>query len=535
MAQLRRESAHPAKLRVSNLHPILVVDDTPGYRLLLRAQLKSLGYSTIEASDGCEALAVLEREAVLAVVSDILMPRMDGYRLCHEIRSRPALRELPVLVFTNTYVSPEDQQLAMRAGADAYLVKPAPLPLLRSTLEEIIRRNTQAQPREAAPQETVMLEYNAVLVQKLEEKSRETAARNADLSRLNAELAQQRAAIEGILRSASDAILTVDGSGTVVLFNSAAERLLGVAATAAVGHPLANVLPDAIAERIQAVSVPAGSSLFQLSSGSGALTVEATISRLDAEGRRLTTMILRDVTARQQADRETRELSEQLRALAIRLEAVREEERTHIAREIHDILAQELTSLKIDLLWAAKRAAQPLDDATQLTLAQRLQRALTQIDSSITTVQRIATELRPAVLDSLGLSAAIEWQAEDFSQRTGIVCTASTPGLDMPDPGKARATALFRILQESLTNVARHSGASRVTVGLEFAAGALVLTVQDNGRGITPAQIADPLSIGLIGMRERVQAHGGSIRLDPNFPSGTVVTVNLPLPSPSPA
>jgi signal transduction histidine kinase len=219
--------------------------------------------------------------------------------------------------------------------------------------------------------------------------------------------------------------------------------------------------------------------------------------------------------------------NEKYRALAARIEAIREQERTKIAREIHDVLAQELTRLKIDLVWLGKRLGKPFDEPLRSQLIERIADATTQTDTAISTVQRIATELRPVVLDSLGLPAAVEWQTEDFARRTGLACTATTPrgefALD-----RERATALFRILQESLTNIARHARAGRVSVELASDANELVLTIQDDGVGIGRIQAEDPGSIGLVGMRERAEAFGGALTIAGTPGAGTRVTVRLP-------
>jgi signal transduction histidine kinase len=230
---------------------------------------------------------------------------------------------------------------------------------------------------------------------------------------------------------------------------------------------------------------------------------------------------------RRKADEGLKLANERYRALATRLETIREQERTAIAREIHDVLAQELTRLKIDLIWLAKRLARPVDEATRPDLVARLGDATAQADTAITTVQRIATDLRPVILDSLGLPAAVEWQTEDFARRTNLACEVAVPRGAFPLE-RDRATALFRILQESLTNIARHAGASAVSVRLDEEPDALRLTVQDNGGGITPEQAADPRSIGLIGMSERAQAFGGEVRIAGTPGGGTLVTVRLP-------
>ncbi len=241
-----------------------------------------------------------------------------------------------------------------------------------------------------------------------------------------------------------------------------------------------------------------------------------------------------DITALQQAEQELKSSRENLRRLAGRLQAVREEERTMVAREIHDVLAQELTSLKMDLAWLNRRLAQPIDEAKQHLLREKVAGMSTTADTAIASVQRIATELRPVVLDSLGLCAAIEWQAKDFEQRSGIACRTNMPDHDL-HLDRDSATALFRILQESLTNVARHSGATQVDIELHRDDGWVNLAVRDNGRGIRAAEVNDPYSVGLLGMRERATLLGGQCEIGGHPGAGTAVTARLPFrPEPQP-
>jgi signal transduction histidine kinase len=197
---------------------------------------------------------------------------------------------------------------------------------------------------------------------------------------------------------------------------------------------------------------------------------------------------------------------ERLRALAANLEAVREEERTQIARELHDQLGQALTAMKFDLAWLTARLA-PKD----VTLARKAKAVTAQMDAMVKTVRRIATELRPGMLDDLGLAASIEWQARDFEKRTGIVCEVSVSSPDLPLT-RAQSVALFRIFQEALTNVARHAGAQHIEVTLCVVATpeALTLQVHDDGRGIQADEITGLHSLGLLGMRERAQRLGGT-------------------------
>jgi two-component system sensor histidine kinase UhpB len=214
---------------------------------------------------------------------------------------------------------------------------------------------------------------------------------------------------------------------------------------------------------------------------------------------------------------ENRQLEEQLRALSMRIEAVREEERTTIAREIHDELGQALTALKLDL------AALGREDARLTARAKTLAAAT---DVILDQVRRISSELRPGVLDHLGLGAAIEWQAQEFERRTSTPCRLVARGDASLDP--RTSTAVFRIFQEALTNVARHADAKEVEIVLQTNDELVSLEVRDDGRGITPEEIASRRSLGLLGMRERVQALGGELTIAGEAGVGTTLSLRVP-------
>lgn len=231
-----------------------------------------------------------------------------------------------------------------------------------------------------------------------------------------------------------------------------------------------------------------------------------------------------NITERKRAQQELEKSREQLRNLSLHLQSIREEERTRIAREIHDELGQTLTALKMDIAWLGTRI-----DGTNTALQKKTDYMSNLIDSTIDTVHRISSDLRPGLLDDLGLVAAIEWQTQDFQRRSGLPCRAE---LSIADEGIDRqlATAIFRILQETLTNVVRHAGASEVAVRLSEQHHKLRLEVADNGRGATQAEIEDPRSFGLIGMRERVHPWGGTVVIEGKENRGTRVIVSVPRP-----
>jgi signal transduction histidine kinase len=212
-----------------------------------------------------------------------------------------------------------------------------------------------------------------------------------------------------------------------------------------------------------------------------------------------------------------------LRGLAAQLQAAREAERAHLSRELHDELGQTLTSLKLELIRLLS-----IIDRSQLNTAMvdRLQSLVGLTEISITTTRRLATDLRPPVLDHLGLSEAIRWETSRVEARTGIRCRSVARG--RPTLSDGQAIGVFRILQEALTNVVRHAEASAIRITLDGSSRGLVLTVKDNGRGITAAEAADPASIGLIGMRERAWLIGGTLDVSGKKGKGTTVTLRLP-------
>lgn len=225
---------------------------------------------------------------------------------------------------------------------------------------------------------------------------------------------------------------------------------------------------------------------------------------------------------RVRAESQLRESHEQLRALSVYLQYVREEERTRIAREVHDELGQALTGLKYELSVLPAEVPKP-----SKTLQSKTSSLCSRIDSIIQTVRRISTELRPGILDDLGLVAAIEWQANEFQTRTGIQCKVSTE-MEEPQLNDETKTALFRIFQETLTNILRHAAAQSVEATLSLAGGRVRLEVTDDGCGIPEGAIHSTRSLGLIGMRERATLLGGGFHIVSARGKGTTITVTVP-------
>jgi PAS domain S-box-containing protein len=238
--------------------------------------------------------------------------------------------------------------------------------------------------------------------------------------------------------------------------------------------------------------------------------------------------IQQDITEIKTADQQLRHSRQQMRALAARQQSLREKERTDIAREIHDVLGQELTGLKIDVAWIKKKLPDADEERVKEKMEERLNATIELLDETLVNVKNLSASLRPRVLDTFGLSAAIEWQCQEFNRRTGIVCECQLPDDDVP-LGLERSTALFRVFQETLTNVARHSQATKVEVELKIYESKVRLNVRDNGTGVTDEEIAAPTSLGLLGMRERIAQFGGDIMFKGNLGEGTSVIACIPL------
>jgi PAS domain S-box-containing protein len=252
---------------------------------------------------------------------------------------------------------------------------------------------------------------------------------------------------------------------------------------------------------------------------------ETRLVMLPGTGQRLLRGSVVDISERKRTENELRSTGERLRRLASGLQAVREEERTRISREIHDELGQQLTSLRLDLSWLQGKLVN-----AEVELLQRCRSMLSLTDAALDSMHRIASRLRPPMLDDLGLEAAIEWQGREFSAHTGCACDLELEvGETNLDPGAQ--TAVFRVLQEALTNVARHAEANHVEVLLERDGSHLVLRVSDDGKGISEEDLTRAGSLGLLGMHEWATSLGGEVLVQPGPETGTMVSLRIPLQS----
>lgn len=337
-----------------------------------------------------------------------------------------------------------------------------------------------------------------------------------------------------LVENMNEGIALLDRDGLITYINEKFLKTRGYDRMAVQGHPLTELLDEESARVFQTElrAMSRGASgrptelVWRTKDSAPVFTIVSPTALSNEKGTfKGAILVITDITERRQVEEELNRSREELRNLYQHLHSVREEESKRIAREIHDELGQALTALKMDLSWLLNRLPEHVE---YKTLFREKGQAMSRlIDMTIQTVQKISAELRPGLLDDLGLPSAMEWQAQEFQIRTDIQCQFQFKGSDFKvDPDCA--TAMFRILQEALTNIVRHAGASRVKIGLREDAEVMELTISDNGRGVTPAEIDSPKSLGIIGMRERLRPFGGELHLSGVPKKGTNVTVRCP-------
>ena len=344
--------------------------------------------------------------------------------------------------------------------------------------------------------------------------------------------------LQGLVDSAMDAILTVDAQQRIVLFNRAAEQAFGWPADEVLGQPLSLLIPQRFRDghqgqidRFGATGVSSrrmgrAAVVRGLRRNGEEFPLEASISQIDTPDGKLFTVILRDVSERMAVQAE-------LQRFAAQAHKIREAEKSRVARELHDELAQSLTALKMDAQWLRERVQQfhaEMGDDRCVPIDARLAAMQSMLDTTVAATRRIAADLRPLLLDDLGLVPALEWLAHRFTERHGIPVELALDESLEPDP--VHATALFRIVQESLANVGKHAHARRVTLELAPLTGRpgwLRAVVSDDGTGFDTSAPRQPQSLGLMGLRERVQLVGGEIVVQSTPGQGTRIEVHAPL------
>ncbi|MDX1375501.1 MAG: PAS domain-containing sensor histidine kinase [Burkholderiales bacterium] len=359
----------------------------------------------------------------------------------------------------------------------------------------------------------------------------------AETARMRVALDEATTRLGAIVETAMDPIITVDDAQRIVLFNRAAEQAFGCSRADAIGAPLERFIParfrDAHRRHVEAFGrtgitnrrMGENDVLWALRADDSEFPIEASISQTGVGEGHFYTVILRDITRRKNFEDALRRQQEELRELSARVIEAREEEKTLIARELHDELGQLLTALKMDVAWLRERLPADAHET-----AQKIEQMNAVLDRTVGSVRRISADLRPLMLDDLGLADAAGWLVGEFARHAGVECTLEiAPGTDFGALERSTANAVYRALQESLTNVARHARAKHAWVMLRVEDGSVQLEVEDDGRGIDPEDVAKPRSLGLKGMRERALYLGGSCEVSRAPRGGTRLRLRVPL------
>ncbi|MFO1302240.1 MAG: PAS domain-containing sensor histidine kinase [Burkholderiales bacterium] len=353
--------------------------------------------------------------------------------------------------------------------------------------------------------------------------------------RAQSQLAASEARMRGVLDSAMDAIITVDGDQRVVLFNKAAEAMFDTSREEALGAPLANFIPDRFsathADHVRAFGEGTASSRRMADTrivtgkrrNGDEFPIDAAISHLREGNDTFYTVILRDVSAREKALSDLRRSKQELSELGAAAEATREQEKSRIARELHDELGQALTMMRMDVAWCKANLA-----AAHAAAPAKLDRMEQLLKTTVAATRRIASDLRPLMLDDLGLVPALEWLAQNMTQRAGVACDFSIddPGIVLPP---AHSTAVFRIVQEALTNIAKHAHATRASIAVRRDGDSIEISIHDDGVGFAADDPRKPESFGLLGLRERISLLRGTATIVSAPGAGTRIVVRLPL------
>jgi PAS domain S-box-containing protein len=346
--------------------------------------------------------------------------------------------------------------------------------------------------------------------------------------------------LHNIVDSAMDAIITVDSRQRITLFNRAAERIFGYETREVLGQPLEMLMPERFRRshhghvdqfgRTGVSSRPMGHLriVAALRRNGEEFPIDASISQVDVGGERYYTVIMRDVSRRVAAERDLAQAREDLRELAVASRTAREQENSRISRELHDELGQNLTSLKMDLAWLEQKIA-----GAEPEVKKTLDEMRSILDTTMAAARRISADLRPLLLDDLGIAAALEWLTKQTGRRHGFTVDLSIDE-ECKQLAEPLASQVYRIVQESLTNVARHAQATRVEATIRRKRGEVEVCIHDNGVGLSAADLEKKGSFGLVGIRERVYMLKGRVDVKGEPGRGTRILAHLPFPTAEP-
>ncbi|NTW23715.1 MAG: response regulator [Lentimicrobium sp.] len=502
-------------MAVKNLPNLLIVDDNELNLFYLEALIKPVNVNLIKATSGSEALIITKGVELALAILDVRMPQMDGYELATKINQDRVDDKVPVIFLTANFIDETELFIGYNSGAVDYIFKPVSSHILLCKIN-------------------VFLElYNQKLkiirgAEKLKESSDKLVRTNNMLKKREEKLVQEQLFNKALLNSIPGIFYLYSLPDLrMIMWNKQHETMFGYEPDEMKGR---HVLTWHLPERAEAVMDSLENEL-----DSGQVSVETPLVKKDgstipfmltgvkfkSNGHRYLIGIGSDVSNRKRTEEELRNSLEQLQQLTNHIEKIRENERLTIARDLHDDLGQALTAVKIDL----GIIKQKVSDSE---LVSKINNVTALVGETIKSVQRITSQLRPEIIDDLGLNAAIQWYAREFSERNSIEILLD---LDASiEIASDNALTLFRIMQESLTNIARHSKATQAEISLYKCKQGILFRLSDNGIGISDPDLNSKKSFGIIGMKERATSMGGSCEIYSNKKNrGTIIELTLPL------
>ncbi|MGC1646850.1 MAG: PAS domain-containing protein [Candidatus Sulfotelmatobacter sp.] len=513
---------------------ILMVDDQPGKLLTYDAILADLGENLIKATSAKDALEKLLKTDVAVVLMDVSMPEIDGFELAEIIRQHPRFQKTAIIFVSAVHLTDLDRLKGYQHGAVDYLSVPIVPEVLRAKVRvfaELHRKKLQLE------------RLNNELEERVADRTLELEQKALALQQLNSDLGQKNQELDAIVQTAPDIIFSRQADGARDYISSRFYEYTGAAAGSAIGLGWMEYLhrddkERSLAHWMRCVESGEGyESEYRLRGADGQYRWfrARAVPLRDREGRivkwygtcsdihdsKLLEQSIRDsaIELERMVDVRTAEL----RRLSSRLMTMQDEERRRIAREIHDGLGQELAAAKMILDGILAKDSSP-------SMQQAAADASELVDRAIKQVRTISHLLHPPLLDEVGLISALRWYLEGLSDRSGIEIRLEVEPTDLSRLKPDIETAVFRIIQEALTNMFRHSGAHNGSVSVIEREGRILLTVRDDGKGIEEQVIQlrpDRVGVGIGGMRQRVSELGGSLRLA-NANPGTIVEVVIP-------
>lgn len=521
-------------MRLGNPVNILMVDDQPGKLLSYEAILGELGENLIKATSGREALQHLLRHDIAVVLMDVSMPEIDGFELAGIIRQHPRYQKTAIIFISAVHLTDLDRLKGYQRGAVDYISVPVVPELLRAKVSVFAELHRKANQLEA---------LNHELEQRVRERTDELEQRGATLQKLNQQLTRRNQEMDAILRTAPDIVFSRQANGARDYLSDRFYDYTGAPPESGKGFGWLEYVHADDKERSLTEwkeSVRSGKnyvSEYRLRAADGQyrwfraravplLGENREILRWygicsDIHDSKLLEQSIRQAAAELEQIVDARTL--ELRKLSGRLMTMQDDERRRIAREIHDGLGQELAAAKMIVDSMAQKSSSPSHKQTAAD-ASKL------IESAVQQVRTISYLLHPPLLDEGGLLSALRWYLEGLSKRTGIEMFLDLKPINFPRLSPELETALFRIVQEALTNVFRHSGAKKGWVGLMQDEHSLTVTIRDDGKGVDEnvAKLrTGSLGVGIGGMRQRAKEFGGDLRVS-NINPGTLVEVIIP-------